>query len=101
MIASNRNHLNGVTIVTNQPIRPQAAHRNTDSEKTGVIKPVADKRKPVELVPFLALVVLAAGVYATAWLATTSPAIRVLVGSVAFAVLLLAASNGIKIRNRP
>lgn len=94
----------------NQPIN-RPAHRNTDSEKTGVIPPVSNiqpadqaitaARRPVLLVPYLALVVLLVGINGSVWLATDSMSMRVLVGTFGLTALLLAASNGVQAKGKP
>jgi len=86
----------------NQPIN-RPAHRNTDSEKTGVIPPVkstppaeeSTSRGPIPLMTFLALMVLVGGVAWATAISDLSQPVKIVVSSVCVASILLLASGGV------
>lgn len=95
----------------NKPIRQQAAHRNTDKHPTEVIPavpasygvpridiPAETTTKPVSLVVFLAFLIACAGVTWGVWESGASLSWRIITAALAVALVLLSASNGIKIR---
>lgn len=95
----------------NKPLNQRPAHRNTDHRDTEIIPavpasfgvpkidtPTGSSTKPVPLVVFLAFLVACAGVTWGVWESGASLSWRIITAALAVALVLLSASNGIKIR---
>lgn len=76
-----------------------ALHRNTDSEKTGVIPPVNGtlpvRRPGTHPLVFLAFVVFLAATNASFWMSTTPVSLNVFLTGTSVALLLIALAGGI------